>query len=136
MSTGKNGRWARTRGHGAEREIARILREAGYEDARRGAQFAGGPDSPDVIGIPGFHIEVKRTEKFAIRPAVSQATRDAKGKPWIIMHRWNFGGWLAVVTLPLLLRLLRTLWDVKRLEKRVEELEKTVVEYRQGRINP
>lgn len=127
---------SRTKGHDAEREIAQILRAEGYEDARRGAQFAGGPDSPDVIGIPGWHIEVKRTEKFAVRPAVAQATRDASGKPWVVMHRWNRGDWLAVVPLRTFFKLLRTLWDVKRLEKRVAELEQTVMAYRQGRINP
>ena len=48
-----------------EREIAAYLREHGYTEARRGQQYKGGADSPDVIGLTGFHIEAKRTEDAA-----------------------------------------------------------------------
>ena len=37
-----------------------MFREAGFE-ARRGQQFSGGADSPDVIvpALPDFHWEIK-----------------------------------------------------------------------------
>ena len=60
-----------------EREIARYLREHGYTEARRGQQYKGGADSPDVIGIKGYHIEAKRTERFDLYGALEQSTRDA-----------------------------------------------------------
>ena len=46
------------KGKHGEREAAKYLRSLGF-DCRRGQQHAGGPESPDVVGIPGIHIEVK-----------------------------------------------------------------------------
>ena len=48
------GKKSRDKGKAGERELASKLREYGY-DARRGVQFHGGPDSPDVVGLPGIH---------------------------------------------------------------------------------
>jgi Holliday junction resolvase len=68
-------RMSREKGKRGEREFAELLREHGY-DARRGQQFAGGPDSPDVIVDLPVHFEVKRTESFS--PSyLAQAERDA-----------------------------------------------------------
>ena len=68
--------------------MAAILRARGYLDARRGQQFAGGGDSPDVIGIPGVHLELKRTERFALYDAVNQARRDSGGRSVpVVAHR-------------------------------------------------
>ena len=81
---------SRTKGADAEREMAAILRARGYLDARRGQQFAGGGDSPDVIGIPGVHLELKRTERFALYDAVNQARRDSEGRSVpVVAHRCN-----------------------------------------------
>ena len=45
-----------------EREIANILKDHGY-DARRTAQYCGNTgDASDVVGLDGFHIEVKHQE--------------------------------------------------------------------------
>lgn len=69
---------SRQKGAAGEREIAKILREQyGYTDAKRGCQFKGGPDSPDVNGVDGLHIEVKRVEKLNIEDAMQQSIRDA-----------------------------------------------------------
>jgi Holliday junction resolvase len=56
------GKMSRTKGKVGEREVAELLRANGFHAARRGVQYQGGADSPDVIGLPGFHNEVKRTE--------------------------------------------------------------------------
>jgi hypothetical protein len=53
----------RNKGKRGERMHAKVLRTLGVTDARRGVQHAGGPDSPDVIGIPGTHAEVKYENK-------------------------------------------------------------------------
>jgi Holliday junction resolvase len=50
------------KGKRGEREAAAFLTDEGFP-ARRGQQFAGGTDSPDVVceSLSGLHFEVKRT---------------------------------------------------------------------------
>jgi len=87
---------SRNKGKRGEREWRDVLREHGYQ-ARRGQQFAGGQDSPDVISELPYHWEVKRTEHLRLYDAVDQASRDAKGKPWVIAHRRNDWPWIVVM---------------------------------------
>lgn len=47
---------SRAKGAGGERELAKKLREYGY-DCRRGQQFSGANGDADVVGLPGIHIE-------------------------------------------------------------------------------
>lgn len=82
---------SRTKGAAGEREFAVLLRERGYRSAKRGQQFRGGGDSPDVVGIEGVHFEVKRSERFNLYDAVNQARRDADG------HALRWGGVRPVV---------------------------------------
>lgn len=67
---------SRNKGKRGERHVANILKEHGY-DAKRGVQYQGSPDSPDVVGLPGVHIEVKFTEHLNIWNALAQSERDA-----------------------------------------------------------
>jgi Holliday junction resolvase len=71
-----------------EREFASLLREHGF-DARRGQQFSGGPESPDVVcdALAWLHIEVKRVQNLNLPDACVQAEGDCAGKPWIVAHR-------------------------------------------------
>lgn len=89
---------SRDKGKRGELEAAHLLQKYGY-DARRGQQFSGANGDPDVVGLPGIHIEVKRVEKLNIENAVEQSARDAKEdeKP-IVLHRKNKRKWL--VTMP------------------------------------
>ena len=86
---------SRSKGKCGELEFAAFLRQHGF-DARRGQQFAGGPDSPDIVSasLAWLHIEVKRVEHFNVAKACAQAARDAAGKPWIVAHRRNRKPWL------------------------------------------
>lgn len=86
------------KGKRGEREVAALLKEHGFE-ARRGQQFSGGGDSPDVVhNIPGVHIEVKLTESFRLWDALGQATRDAKnGDLPVVFHRKNRQNWAVVL---------------------------------------
>lgn len=85
---------SRTKGAVGEREIARYLREHGFTDARRGQQYHGGADSPDVVGLTGFHIEVKRVERLDLHAAMEQSIRDAgKDEIPVVMHRRNNDYW-------------------------------------------
>lgn len=98
---------SRAKGAVGELEFAALLKAHGYE-ARRGQQFSGGGDSPDVVhSIPGVHFEVKRTERFAIYDAMDQARQDAKiGDMPVVVHRCNGsrrkntcrGEWLVVLS--------------------------------------
>lgn len=74
-----------------EREIASLLREHGYEDSRRTAQYCGNTgDASDVLGLKGIHIECKHCEQFRIYDWMAQAIRDSKGsenKPCVFFKK-------------------------------------------------
>lgn len=92
------GKTSRDKGKRGEREVASFLREYGY-DARRGVQYRGGKDSPDVVGLPGIHIEVKRTERFHLWDAMAQAKHDAGDNLPTVFHRMNDCPWVVVMEL-------------------------------------
>ena len=99
------GRMSREKGKRGEREIARILRDHGY-DARRGEQYCGAAGDADVIGLPGIHIEVKRVEQFRMYEALAQAKADARmGELPVVVHRRNDCEWVVVQPLEDWLRL-------------------------------
>ena len=78
-------------------EVAQLLRDHGIP-ARRGVQYAGGADSPDVIGLDGVHIEVKRSETLALYPAMEQALTDARpGDIATVWHRRSGRRWVVVL---------------------------------------
>lgn len=90
-------RKSRTKGKVGEREVAQLLRDHGF-DARRGVQFRGGPDSPDVIGLPGFHVEVKRVEAFRLYDALEQAKDEMRdGDIPAVFHRPSKRPWVVVL---------------------------------------
>ena len=70
------GRMSKNKGKRGELELSHWLTKRGHP-ARRGQQFQGSPDSPDVIceSLP-FHIECKRTEALRIYDALEQAQED------------------------------------------------------------
>lgn len=86
---------SRDKGKRGEREFASVCREQGY-DCRRGQQF-NGLEGEDVVGLPGIHIEVKRTEKISLYDALSQAKRDSQGNIPIVAHRRNNYPWVIVM---------------------------------------
>ena len=91
---------SRAKGATGEREIANILKEYGFKDARRGQQFSGANGDPDVIGLDGVHIEVKRVEHLNIDKAMEQSIRDAReGEMPTVFHRKNRKPWLVTMQL-------------------------------------
>ncbi len=96
---------SRAKGARGELELAAFLKERGYE-ARRGQQFSGGGESPDVVhNIPGVHFEVKRVEAGNLYNWLAQAQRDAAGKVPIVVHRRSNKEWVAILPLDELLKL-------------------------------
>lgn len=92
------GKYSKSKGKRGEREIAGLLREYGY-NARRGQQFKGTPDSPDVIckALP-FNIEVKYTEKPNFKSYMKQSIDDSKkGQIPIVVHKYIRGEWNVMI---------------------------------------
>lgn len=97
---------SRDKGASAEREVASIFREVGYQDAKRGQQFCGLEGAADVVGVPGLHIEVKRRERLNIHDALTKCHGEALcGDMPIVIHRRNGEQWIASVSLADFLRL-------------------------------
>jgi len=88
------------KGKVGERELASELRRLFGVNARRGQQYCGGGDSPDVVTDLPIHAEVKRCEKLSLYKAMKQAIGDAgESKVPIVFHRQNREEWLAVIRL-------------------------------------
>lgn len=88
---------SRQKGARGERELAEFIRGYGFP-ARRGQQYSGANGDADVVGVPGFHIECKRTNTIRLRDWLSQARRDAKpGEIPIIFWREDGGKWIAII---------------------------------------
>ena len=94
------GRSQQRKGRAGELEFSRLLREYGYNVQPGRAQSFGGV--PDVSGLPGIHVEVKRVERLNISQAMAQAVRDAErfqdGAP-TVFHRRNREPWLVTMRL-------------------------------------
>jgi|CXWL01.1.fsa_nt_gi hypothetical protein len=102
---------SRQKGAAGERELAIYLRERGYAGARRGQQFKGGTDSPDVVvpGLDDFHIECKRVEAGNPDKWLAQAIRDARSDQVpVVMHRKSRGDWMVILRLDDFLNLVLT----------------------------
>jgi len=112
---------SRNKGKRGEREFAALLRTHGF-DARRGQQFSGSPDSPDVVSdaLAWLHVEVKRVQNLNLTDACVQAERDQTGsglnaadaaKPkklaWIVAHRRNHAPWLITMRAEFFFELVR-----------------------------
>ncbi len=101
---------SRNKGACGERELARELTRVLGIEARRGRQFCGSPDSPDVqTSLDAVHFECKRVEKFNLYSALNQATQDAGDKIPVVAHRKNQREWVIVVRLDDLPRLVDAL---------------------------
>ena len=99
---------SREKGKRGERQWRDELRANGYA-ARRGQQFSGSPDSPDVVceALSWAHFEVKAVERLNIEDAMDQARRDAAAKAPFVVHKRNFRPWLVTMEAETFFRLLR-----------------------------
>ena len=99
------GKFSRDKGKRGERATANELRDV-FPDLsiKRGLQSRdGGAEVPDVVGIPGLHIEVKTGKLPNPRAALAQAKKDCRDltlpvavirddrqKPFMVMDWKNF----------------------------------------------
>ncbi len=92
------GKKSREKGKRGERELAKLLRNYGYE-ARRGQQYCGANGDADVVGLPCLHIECKWVEDLNLSDAMGQSERDAKqGEIPVVIHKKNRHPWLTTMS--------------------------------------
>lgn len=110
------------KGADGEQELAALLRGHGYEMERGGSLSFG--EVPDLVGLPGVHIECKRVERLNVGAAMGQAIQDAErfgdGAP-TLFHRRNRSPWLVTMRLEDWLRLYNgqsTMGQVNRVNTR------------------
>lgn len=102
------GKASRNKGKRGELEVVKILKVAGFEKAQRSAQCKGNTgQAPDVEGLPGIHIEVKRVERLNLRKAYEQAVNDSKksGDIPAVFHRGSHQPWMVTFSLEDFLKL-------------------------------
>jgi len=97
---------SRRKGVCGEREAAAELRRLFRVEARRGRQYQGTDESPDLlVDIPQVHFEVKRVEQLRLWEALAQAIEDAGQAVPVVLHRASRRPWVAIVRLDDLPRL-------------------------------
>ena len=99
---------SREKGKRGERQWRDELRANGYH-ARRGQQYAGNAESPDVIcdELSWIHFEVKSVERLNIEDAMGQARRDGVGKTPLVSHRRSHRRWLVTMDAETFFKFLR-----------------------------
>ena len=90
---------SKQKGKRGELEVAEILRNNGFPTARRGVQYKGGHESPDVIGMDGVHLEVKRMEHTDVYSWMAQAKAEADKDIPAVVFRKNGEEWNVIVPL-------------------------------------
>ena len=88
-----SGRSSQRKGRAAELELSRVLQGYGY-NVEPGRALGYGTE-PDLVGLPGVHVECKRTEQLRLSEWLAQAERDAQrfgdGAPAVFFRRWSCG---------------------------------------------
>lgn len=115
------GKMQKEKGKRGERELAKILREYGYE-CRRGQQFCGLKGNADVVGLPGIHIECKRVERINIYNAMKQAKNEANKNDFpAVFHRKNNHEWIVIMSLDDWINLYRKWCAKEKIDENIEE---------------
>jgi len=108
----KMGRMQRNKGARGERELAReLVRVLGVDAGSiyRSVQHCGREGAGDVLGVPGVHIESKRTESLSVYKAMEQALDDCGRDIPIVCHKRNLQQWLVICELRDLVKLSRAI---------------------------
>ena len=93
------GKKERNKGKRGELELAHKLSKLFGIVAKRGNQYKGSPDSPDVVALSGIHVECKRVEKFQLYPSLEQSANDSGENIPVVMHRRNRKKWVIALYL-------------------------------------
>ena len=94
------GRTAQRKGRNAERELSLILNSYGFDTEPAPPLNFG--TIPDITGMPGLHVEVKRHEKICLTEWLRQAQTDSEkfhDGIAVVMHRQNRQPWIVSMSL-------------------------------------
>jgi Holliday junction resolvase len=99
---------SRQKGKRGERMWRDELRAQGFT-ARRGQQYAGGIESPDVVceELKNLHMECKFVQNLNLDKACEQAEKDSRGKRYIVAHKKNNKPWRVTMSSDTFFALLR-----------------------------
>lgn len=84
------GAMSRRKGKTGELEVVNLLKDRGLKAQRTAPlQAAGGTTDADVLGVDGFHLEIKRCERVEIDKWHAQATLASKptDTPCVVWRR-------------------------------------------------
>ena len=102
------------KGKVGELELANFLKDRGIE-ARRGQQYEGSSDSPDVIAggcMSGVHLECKCVQAGNLYHWLDQACTDAGfDKIPVVAHRKNKKRWVAILDLRDFVTIMERIYD-------------------------
>lgn len=89
------------KGRSGELELVAVLRNLGFTGVHAGACTSYGTE-PDIWGLKGIHVEVKRVERLnlwaAMRQSISDSVKFHDGRP-AVFHRRNRQPWLVTMRL-------------------------------------
>jgi len=92
---------SRTKGRQAEQEVARILRDELGLEIHRNWQQQSAQGGCDLVGVPGWGIEIKRAKDARLNDwwtqTAEQAARD-KVRP-VLIYRLDRQSWMAMMSL-------------------------------------
>ena len=94
-------RSSQRKGREAELELVKVLHGFGFESVQAGEPVSYG-STPDLVGLPGIHIECKRCEQLRLSEWMKQAERDAarfQDGVAVIFHRRNREPWMVTMNL-------------------------------------
>lgn len=94
-------RSSQRKGRAGELELVKVLHEYGCESVKAGEAVSYG-STPDLVGLPGIHIECKRAEQLRLSEWMKQAQRDAarfRDGVAVIFHRRNREPWMVTMNL-------------------------------------
>lgn len=116
------GKMSKEKGARGEREWAAVCVEHGYKATRTAQHMGKNGGEADVVGVPGIHFEVKRTESLRIYDAIDQAKRDAKeGLIRAVAHRKNNREWIVIMPACDWFELYKTYEKDRYLQKKQED---------------
>ena len=89
------------KGRSGELELVKVLHGFGFDSVQAGEPVSYG-STPDLVGLPGIHIECKRCEQLRLSEWMKQAEWDAarfQDGVAVIFHRRNREPWMVTMTL-------------------------------------
>lgn len=103
---------SRAKGVRGEHEVRDLLKRFGFS-ARRGQQFKGTKDSPDIIhNMTGFYIEVKLRQSFNLHDTIDTADSEKpEGDTSLVFHRKNQKRWLVTMDAEEFMSFMREMYD-------------------------